>query len=200
METDSMGQLGGLDMPSTARQRIALESRSFRCSTCVKTNFEIIQACEDLCNESNAAKDDVEVPSDLRMAWRDEVTTQPSSSEQQQQKRLPPGDASPPSSRSPLDQQIQALDPDVEQDPSSNAEPANPSREYERTALGPDGTREPATQNQTQPVAALPPRPPENMVPARQAQGDGVPLWVDRAIVVLVVALIALILKLLSAK
>ncbi len=77
METDPKGQLGGLETSDAVRRRLAADSQGFRCVACGKTNSEIIKACEEAAREHEAeqgsASKEVEVPSDLKMGWRDEM-------------------------------------------------------------------------------------------------------------------------------
>lgn len=82
METDPKGQLGGLETTDDVRRRLATESKAFRCSVCAKTNGEIMEECEKAAQEYEAANREtssskaaveVEVPSELKLAWRDEL-------------------------------------------------------------------------------------------------------------------------------
>jgi ubiquitin-conjugating enzyme E2 J1 len=82
METDPKGQLGGLDASDAVRRRLAAESGRFRCAACGgRTNTEIMATCEEdarVADEERAAQGreksaEVEVPSDLKMGWRDEM-------------------------------------------------------------------------------------------------------------------------------
>lgn len=74
METDSKGQLGGLETPDATRKRLALESQSFRCPACARTNKEIMQECqEQAAAMGTASEDEKEVPSELKMGWKDEM-------------------------------------------------------------------------------------------------------------------------------
>ncbi|KAM7186195.1 Ubiquitin-conjugating enzyme/RWD-like protein [Rhypophila sp. PSN 637] len=81
METDPKGQLGGLETTDEIRRRLATESKGFRCSVCAKTNGEIMEECEKAAQEYEAASGGSgsskasaeEVPSELKLAWRDEL-------------------------------------------------------------------------------------------------------------------------------
>ncbi|KAF4963512.1 hypothetical protein FZEAL_10929, partial [Fusarium zealandicum] len=73
METDARGQLGGLETTDSVRQRLASESSSFKCSSCGKTNGEIIKECEERAKEVASSSEEVEVPKELNMGWRDEM-------------------------------------------------------------------------------------------------------------------------------
>ncbi|KAI1117357.1 ubiquitin-conjugating enzyme/RWD-like protein [Nemania sp. NC0429] len=75
METESRGQLGGLDTSDAVRTRLAASSHSWRCSTCAQTNEEIMAECEERCREAgeSSVTKEIEVPAELRMAFRDEL-------------------------------------------------------------------------------------------------------------------------------
>ncbi|KAI0443953.1 ubiquitin-conjugating enzyme/RWD-like protein [Xylaria telfairii] len=75
METGASGQIGGLDTSDAVRTRLAASSRSWRCGVCARTNEEIIAECEERCREAGESSKtkEVEVPSELRMAFRDEL-------------------------------------------------------------------------------------------------------------------------------
>ncbi|KAJ4309625.1 hypothetical protein N0V84_011408, partial [Fusarium piperis] len=73
METDARGQLGGLETTDAVRQRLAAESSSFKCAACGKTNGEIIKECEERAGEASSSAQEVEVPKELNMGWRDEM-------------------------------------------------------------------------------------------------------------------------------
>ncbi|KAG7127855.1 Ubiquitin-conjugating enzyme E2 J1 like protein [Verticillium longisporum] len=81
METDPKGQLGGLESTDAVRQRHALASRSFKCPACGKSNEEIMaeskNAADAAASTSSQAPSGVEVPSELKMAWKDEMTKSP---------------------------------------------------------------------------------------------------------------------------
>ncbi|KAI0490500.1 ubiquitin-conjugating enzyme/RWD-like protein [Xylaria cf. heliscus] len=75
METGAGGQIGGLDTSDAVRARLAASSRSWRCGVCARTNEEIIAECEERCRETGESSEtkEVEVPAELRMAFRDEM-------------------------------------------------------------------------------------------------------------------------------
>ena len=72
MESDPRGQLGGLEATDAIRRRHAQASQSYQCPTCAKTNAEIIKECEESTKAGEASKE-VEVPSELKMGWKDEM-------------------------------------------------------------------------------------------------------------------------------
>ncbi|KAF6840805.1 ubiquitin-conjugating enzyme [Colletotrichum musicola] len=188
METDPRGQLGGLETSDAVRRRHATASHSFKCPTCAKTNIEIIKECEESTKaivDSSDATAEVEIPSELKMGWKDEMA-EPSKSD------------SPPVSKPPR------LD-------DSDGESTELAEGFVRTA------RETTATNNNQPAVPQPPsaaagRPPVQVTPTptrtvsqptapnvrqvhQRPHDEGVPLWVDRAIVAIVVLLLAMILK-----
>ncbi|KAK4113762.1 UBC-like protein [Canariomyces notabilis] len=84
METDVKGQLGGLEASDDVRRRLARESSAWRCPGCGgRTNGEIMAEVEERCKEvhgDNVGKgrqEEVKVPEELKMGWRDEMTRDP---------------------------------------------------------------------------------------------------------------------------
>ncbi|KAI0100741.1 ubiquitin-conjugating enzyme/RWD-like protein [Nemania sp. FL0031] len=76
METSAGGQIGGLDTSEAVRVALAAASRAWRCPACARSNEDIIAECEARCREAGedqAKADEVEVPAELRMAFRDEM-------------------------------------------------------------------------------------------------------------------------------
>ncbi|KAF3811455.1 Ubiquitin-conjugating enzyme E2 J1 [Colletotrichum gloeosporioides] len=190
METDPRGQLGGLETSDAVRKRHATASQTFRCLTCAKTNLEIIQECEESAKSIAVTSEpsDVEIPSELKMGWKDEMGK-------------------------PAERQLHAQETPRHDD--GDAESAELAEGFVRTAPevgGPETSQVPKSQVPAPDIAArtsngpspsiltptrtvsLPPAP--NVRQAHQRPHDeGVPLWVDRAIVALVVLLLAMILK-----
>ncbi|RGP60686.1 ubiquitin-conjugating enzyme e2 j1 [Fusarium longipes] len=189
METDARGQLGGLETTDAVRQRLATESSTFKCSACGKTNSEIIQECEERAKEASSSAQEVEVPKELNMGWRDEMGAKKEGESKTEQG-------------------------------NDDAETAQLAEGFVQTApdAGPADSNNPATQPQFDnrnptPTRTIPLPAPAAQTPvhapmapvavqaqqARRASDDGVPLWLDRAIVVLVVLLVALVLKIIFA-
>ncbi|KAI1437318.1 ubiquitin-conjugating enzyme/RWD-like protein [Xylaria sp. CBS 124048] len=75
METGAGGQIGGLDTSDAVRTRLAASSRSWRCAVCAHTNEEIIAESEERCRKTgeSAQAEEVEIPAELRMGFRDEM-------------------------------------------------------------------------------------------------------------------------------
>ncbi|KAK3359395.1 ubiquitin-conjugating enzyme/RWD-like protein [Lasiosphaeria hispida] len=202
METDPRGQLGGLETTEAVRQRLAAESVSFRCAACGRTNADIMAECGEAAREHDAAAEsdrasarEVEVPSELKMGWRDEM-----------EKTGAPGSAAA-SSEGPKNSETDAESAELAEGFVRTAPlPISP------TPLDPavDGTAAlPArpAQGVPQPTRTVPlPNPQQHRVvvhaPLQQQariSNDGVPAWIDRLIVILGVLLVAMLVKVLMA-
>jgi ubiquitin-conjugating enzyme E2 J1 len=78
METDSKGQLGGLDMSDAERRRWADKSGSWKCPTCEKSNAEIIEECRQAVKnkegedgEGSSRAEEV-VPKELKIGFKND--------------------------------------------------------------------------------------------------------------------------------
>jgi ubiquitin-conjugating enzyme E2 J1 len=205
METDPRGQLGGLDTTDAVRRKLATESQSFRCSACGKTNQEIIRDCEERAVTAAvpASQIDVDIPADLKMAWKDELTN-PTTAQTPN-----PGTARLPSGTQPDDADKAGVlaDGHVETTPavalapqdSKEARPVQglqaPTRgTHSRGSDPPTAISAPAVD--PQPPVPLPHRT-RNEQGVRRNSDDGVPAWIDRVIVALIIVLAALVLRVL---
>lgn len=172
METDPKGQLGGLEIPDATRKRLALESQTFRCPTCARTNKEIMKECEEEAAAlGTASADDKEVPSELKMGWKDEMD----GTAVMDHKKLEPGD------KVESDGETARLaEGFVQTGPaaSSSAPSAPAAAVPEPRGDMPRPERQPATASQRQ----------------RASANNGVPWWLDQLIVVLFVILVAVVL------
>jgi ubiquitin-conjugating enzyme E2 J1 len=184
METDPKGQLGGLETNDAVRRRLAVESHSFRCSTCGKTNLEIIQDCERDSKTASSSGDpatvEVEIPSELKMAWKDEMAQDPSRVKASNSARGEPVV----STSSDNDESAVLAEGFVQTTTGQLQSGVTLANSNDLTSDA--GTR--AIQTLTQPP---PPETRHVYIPV----DDGVPLWVDRTIVVLVILLISMVLK-----
>lgn len=76
MDTDAKGQIGGIECSKEARERMAKESNDWKCSTCGKSNADVMKERQELVDEIEATegkrKDD-EVPEELRLAYREDL-------------------------------------------------------------------------------------------------------------------------------
>lgn len=76
MEGDAKGQVGGVDASPALRERLASESRSWRCHGCRRTCEEImVEKEQEIEREGNSgtAKQDEAVPAELRLGYRDQL-------------------------------------------------------------------------------------------------------------------------------
>jgi ubiquitin-conjugating enzyme E2 J1 len=80
MDTEAKGQLGGLDCSADVRRDMARQGPNWRCATCAKTNGEIMKDREKLANDAadrrKGTEEEEEVPKELRLAYRDELTVE----------------------------------------------------------------------------------------------------------------------------
>lgn len=186
MTTNAKGQLGGLDTTEAVRRRLASESSAFKCAICSRTNGEIIKECEDRAKEAGEPSDDVQVPEDLNLGFRDEMEAAKKN-----------GDGKEPSSADDgAETTAQLAEGFVETVPIA----ADAGTTSSDTSAASAARARPA-QSVPQPtstVPTLPPRQQQQQLPQRPTD-DGIPVWIDRMIVVLVVLLAALVLKVLFA-
>lgn len=185
METDARGQLGGYDTTEAVRRRLASESTSYKCPTCGRTNSEIIKESEELAKEASTAAEDVQVPDELNMGFRDEMEASKEERSAEEDKETaelaegfvqtvpnpPPNGSGGETSTVPVDRagfQNQARPAQSVPPPTRTARPSDQSAQ--REAISGE---------------------------ARSPANEGVPVWIDRMIVGLVVLLAALLLKVL---
>lgn len=177
MEGDARGQVGGMEMGKAERERLAGESKTWRCSGCGgRSNEDILK--EEGGEVIEGKENKHEVPDELKFGFRDEmgkdeggeskkeVTERPESKDTS----VPPGASVPPAT--------------MPAGPSTavTVPPASSSS----TALQPTRTIPVATTAQT----------PVHMAPQiHQAQSDGVPAWIDKAIAALVAALAFMVMR-----
>lgn len=194
METDARGQLGGLDTTEEVRRRLARESMSFKCSTCARSNGDIISECEKQAEISNSAtKTNVQIPSELSMGWRDEME-----SKNQGKGHSPDHSIIPQDSDSDLAELAEGFVKTASTNRERSDQAASSTVGHTNTSASNAETRIRSS------VGGSSGRPLAQPLEQRQRQldtvgtrGDVVPLWIDRAIVALVIVLAALVLKVL---
>jgi ubiquitin-conjugating enzyme E2 J1 len=168
METDAKGQLGGLECNDGQRRRMACESALWKCPSCNRTNAEIMAECEAAaaaaateCDGSAARPREDPIPTELKMAWKDEIATV------KHHEHAPEGDS-----------------------------------EDESTALAEGFV---ATAPTTMPAQSIPGST-ASLIPIEQrlhiqsrrpSSSNGVPAWLDGAIVAIATCLVAMIVRLL---
>ncbi|KFZ20668.1 hypothetical protein V502_03081 [Pseudogymnoascus sp. VKM F-4520 (FW-2644)] len=79
LETPAAGQVGGLDTTDATRRQLADQSRGWTCQGCGKTNEEILQenaeAAKALEDEGKARQEDT-VPDELKLGYREDIERQ----------------------------------------------------------------------------------------------------------------------------
>ncbi|CAM1508522.1 Fc.00g053700.m01.CDS01 [Cosmosporella sp. VM-42] len=198
METNAQGQLGGVETTDAVRKRLAAESSSFKCQMCGKTNAEIIKECEELAQGAESSSKEVEVPKELNMAWKDEMEAKKNAAVadvgESESAELAEGFVM----TAPVVPNVEApARPSIADHipaSGSNVDVNAPAESY-GINLG-NTTRAGVQQRGATGIPAMAAPQQQHQQP-RRATDDGVPLWIDRTIVVLVVLLTALVLKIL---
>lgn len=216
METDSKGQLGGLDTNDAERKHYADRSASWKCPTCAKSNEEILKECAEAAKDNEAvegeekSKVDETVPPELKIGFKpDNADSTPEKPERQATTAAPiqretemysparpvQGVHQPTASRAPGSSE--AL-PAVVTSAPQNLPPAAPTqREAEiypraRPAQGvpqPTGSRSAQAVANQQTIQATSAR-------HQQMSNDSELVWIDRAIAGVVVCLAFMLTKL----
>lgn len=169
METSPAGQLGGVDASDSIRQRIAGESRRWKCTVCGgKSCEEILGEAEKLAKElegegSTSNREEETVPPEIQIGLKKESREESESSQ-----KIDEGDSKP-------------TDHERLVEVGSAYPPARPA------------------QTVPQPTATIPlpqqPQPQRQLAQAHARSNNGVPAWVDRAIVGLALCLVVTVLK-----
>lgn len=171
MEGDAKGQVGGMEMPEKERKRLAGESRSWKCQGCGgRSNEDILR--EEGGEAVEGTQSEHVVPEGLRFGFKDEMgkpATQEAAEDKLDQTHL-----------------IVATAPaaTTSSSPATTSHPTPASS----SSTSPQPMRNmivPSTVAVSQPV----------MAPVRQAQSDGVPAWIDKAITGLAAALAVMVIK-----
>jgi ubiquitin-conjugating enzyme E2 J1 len=166
-----------METTEAVRRRLAQESVSFKCAVCAKSNADIIAECEDRCKETTSLSQEISVPAELNMGWRDELeaakndqssSTRPSESSSE----VAQGDGLP------------ITEP-------SEAELAEGFVQTTPNAADGFSTHPPA------PILGMRNREPPSTARHTGTGAEAVPLWIDRVIVALVILLVAILLKVL---
>ncbi|KAG9258325.1 ubiquitin-conjugating enzyme/RWD-like protein [Emericellopsis atlantica] len=183
METDVKGQLGGMECSEERRKNMAEESCHWRCGVCGMSNAEIMADATERCKDAPQAKQDV-VPDELKMGFRDELEKPKQQKQQQQQEEEEREIAE------MAEGFVQTAPPVDRSQAEAQAQPS--TRNYESRPI----------QAASQPISAQPT--PTQTVPVPEQptaqmagwrNDNGVPVWLDRLIVALVVFLVALLMR-----
>ncbi|CAK7224057.1 hypothetical protein SCUCBS95973_005391 [Sporothrix curviconia] len=212
METDPKGQVGGLDASDAVRRRLAAESSAFVCQGCGgRTNAAILaESAEEEAalkqkqsdeEKAAAAAADV-VPPELKMAYRDELQPAAAASPAPANAQDTSGAATPATVTTPAPAQAAPAQAVAAPTPTiplpAQAAPAPLTIASGRAAgqMQPN-IHHPAPEAPLTPLGAAVPVVTQAQLRARRNSDEGVPLWVDRTIVVLCVILGAMLLRLL---
>lgn len=186
METDAKGQLGGLDTTDETRKRFAKESWGWKCGTCGRSNQDIIVESEERAKEVAASQPsteqkEVEIPQELKMGFKDELGA---SKKEEDNETAEIAEGFVPTA--PVCDNAHT---------SSSAAPMPEGDVRNRQPRPAQAVPQPTATVPVQPEQRMQQQPPQ---PVQLHPGDtGVPVWIDRAIVGLVVLLGMLVLKVL---
>lgn len=184
MVTDARGQVGGYDTTEAVRKRLASESRSFKCATCGETNESIIKASEERAKETETAAEEVQVPEELNLGFKDEMEAKKNKQENDND--------------SETAELAEGFVQTVPGTPPAGAVEATPMAAVSADNAA-QGAGQPPARDVPRPTPTVPEtaRPHIAPVEARRSADAAVPVWIDRLIVALVVLLAALVLKVL---
>lgn len=171
MEGDAKGQVGGMEMPLKERERMAGESRAWKCHGCGGSSNEDILK-EEGGDAAKGKQSEPVVPEELKFGFRDQMAKSEGNENAKQATDSAKAVASPASmATTPANAPPQISMPP----PLPITPPPQPTR---TVARGPS----------TRPLQAVPPA-------IQPVQSNGVPKWVDNAITGLVAALILMVFK-----
>lgn len=189
MEGGAKGQVGGMEMGEGERRRLAAESRSWACQGCGgSTNEEILKAeeerCKDVEGRQGSAKGGAkeQVPDELRFGFRDEMGKDDPSGKGKEKEPLAQNQVG---------------------DKNQSAGAPEDRRENVHFA-GPEALRSLPSPIPTSPPPAptiAPAQPLRQPLPTRTTSvpsappNNGVPSWIDKAIVGVVAGLLVMMVK-----
>lgn len=209
MEGEAKGQVGGMDANKEARRDWAVKSRKWRCESCGKTNEEVLSEWREVCREKGVEFEDGEngapsssqrdvVPDELRLGYRDELGKASEKDENGDSNGQGEKDTSQTASTAEVSTSTSSQ-PSTEtnlQDPSSTQTNSLPSAQtsHAHTPRATSSSSSPAPPRDAS-SAAQPstpaPTPTTTTQAAPSTSSDGV--WIDRAIIGLVLALIFMV-------
>lgn len=168
METDGGGQIGGMQSSAEVRRRFAGQSRGWKCSSCGKTNEEVMKEVEERVGEDGGEGKKEEVPEELRLAYREDLGAK--EGDGQSNGKAPEAAAVPASH--PQQQSttgVQAAQPVALTDPPTTTNASTPAQ-----ARVHDQSPAPRPQQRQQQQAVRPPQP------------EAIAPWIDKAIYTIV--------------
>lgn len=189
MEGGAKGQVGGMEMGEEERRRLAAESRGWRCHGCGgSTNEGILKAEEARCKEVDGKEESgkvgtkEQVPEELRFGFRDEVGKNETSVKGKE--------------KEPLTEE-KAYDKNQSQtasaDGGENVHFAGPVHLRSLPSPIPISPPSPPTVAPAQPLRQ--PLPTRTTSVRSESSDNGVPGWVDKAIVGVVAGLLVIVVK-----
>ena len=128
-EPGSAGQVGGLEASAEVRQRLAKESRAWRCEACKKSNEMIMREWWDICREAgvNVQEEDLgleSLPDGMTLEARDpNARNTPKESEGLKKASEEPSTQQPSSQSPASSQSSQPQDPSYSKSPSATLRP-----------------------------------------------------------------------------
>ena len=211
MREEAGGQVGGLEMGVEGRRRLAGESRKWRCGGCGgRRNEEILSGEEGAGGREGGRGLEETVPEGLRVGYRDELGKK-EEGEPGTEKPLPPAAVDPVSPSAPTATAPPTSGRPAAAHPLPAAHSSNPNPSASNPSPPPlppasssllSSNPPPSPRPRTSPSSAAlptrtiqvrPPRPPR--APQRGATATGVPSWVDKAIVGVLVGLMLMVVK-----
>lgn len=174
MEGGAKGQVGGMEMGEEGRQRLASESRRWRCEGCGgRTNEEILKGEEGRCKGKGkeGEEESTAVPEGLRLGYRDEMEVGEDIS--------PPADTT---SRQPDPSAALQVNSPTVKSPTLNVPTST------RTSLAPScaSVPNPSLPSSSSSSSSVP----RSQLPLQQQRrSDPVPAWIDKAIAGLIAGL-----------
>ncbi|KAK2737944.1 hypothetical protein FQN55_000848 [Onygenales sp. PD_40] len=212
MEGDANGQIGGIDAKEETRREWAKRSREWKCDVCAQTNQEIIEEWWGVCKEkgvnvheeatagTDGAGKDI-LPAGLKVGYKDELGAK-SKENTPEIKETSSDNANSASTTSST--QISTSTSTTTSTPTPNNTPSQTSRDSppnlaaDIPSQSQSSTPTPTQTTNSTPAIRNNPPPTRQQTGTAQAEEastspDG--LWLDRAIVAVVIALVIMILK-----
>ncbi|MCJ1443021.1 MAG: hypothetical protein MMC23_003518 [Stictis urceolatum] len=194
MSGDAKGQVGGLDMGWAQREKLALESRGWKCAGCGgRSNEEVIREVEEEWRESGAGERKEEVvPEELRLAFREDLDR-----EKEEERQEKGGD-----------KVGETVGVDGADRPIASERLGKAAASPRKTPSGSSDSVQVTSHSQTTSSTSPQPHPVSERVGAARQRvtmqatsghnvtpPDATPPWLDKAIVGIVIALIIMVLK-----
>lgn len=179
MEGDAKGQVGGMEMPQKERERMAGESRAWKCHGCGgRTNEDILK--EEGGAEGEGKSTEQAIPEELKFGFRDQMGKSDDDKTADAERAASKPATTPVTPLTGSAGGSAALQSSVEPNSTSLAAPSTAPVSLQPTRTVP---------------AVAPAHAPPTPAAMPQAPSNGVPPWVDKAITGLVAALAVMVFK-----